>query len=203
MESSRGTGDGSRRLSSSTYPTQFTSPRYFEGRAQLPTHQPPIPFPYPPDPFSGADPFCGEGNRRMSVGSFSARQNIALEHPVMNPFFGARGHAPIVDTSFSPSPHNPSSQMSGIGSPLASDASNLVRQPSIGDTPSHLKVPMRVPEVVKPLDRVAQPSEMPIGSLAHLQSPPTWGVVKVSNVSNQTSNGFPFKYSPQLTFFWV
>lgn len=123
----------------------------------------------------------------MSVGNLSARQKIALERPVVDPFFGVRGHAPIVDTSFSPSTHNPSSQMSGVGSPLASDASNMVRRPSIGDYPSHLKVPMRVPEVVKPLDKVAQPSEMPIGSLAHLQSPPTWGVVKVSNVSYQTS----------------
>lgn len=36
---------------------------------------------------------------------------------------------------------------------------------------------------VRDIDSVAQPSEMPIGSLVHRMSPPKWGVVKIANVS--------------------
>jgi hypothetical protein len=35
----------------------------------------------------------------------------------------------------------------------------------------------------KNADKVTTPSEMPIGSLVHSKEPPTWGVVKISNVS--------------------
>ncbi|KAL2842218.1 hypothetical protein BJY01DRAFT_256788 [Aspergillus pseudoustus] len=31
-------------------------------------------------------------------------------------------------------------------------------------------------------DKIATPSEMPIGNLVHLKEPPTWGVVKISNI---------------------
>ncbi|PWY90511.1 hypothetical protein BO94DRAFT_593355 [Aspergillus sclerotioniger CBS 115572] len=34
----------------------------------------------------------------------------------------------------------------------------------------------------KPIDRVALPSEMPIGSLVHSIKPPTWGVIKIANI---------------------
>lgn len=37
--------------------------------------------------------------------------------------------------------------------------------------------------ITKSVDEVALPSEMPIGSLVHLQTPPKWGVLKISNVS--------------------
>ncbi|KAI9933840.1 hypothetical protein MW887_004912 [Aspergillus wentii] len=40
----------------------------------------------------------------------------------------------------------------------------------------------RAPGVTKSIDKVALPSEMPIGSLVHLQCPPKWGVIKIANI---------------------
>lgn len=197
MESRRGAGDDGKSKSSSGYSNQLSSSIYSEARAPAPRHLP-ITVPYHDDPFYAGSSFHGAGNRRMSVGSLSVPQIMALERPFRDRFSGVHNLAPtypggpenvsIAGTSFSPSTRNLSSQMSDIASPFPSDVSNMMGcRPSIGDTPSHLRIPMRVPEVVKPLDQVAQPSEMPIGSLTHFQSPPTWGVVKVSNVSNQVS----------------
>lgn len=40
---------------------------------------------------------------------------------------------------------------------------------------------------VRDIDSVAQPSEMPIGSVVHRMSPPKRGVVKIANVSSEDS----------------
>ncbi|KAL3460656.1 hypothetical protein BJX64DRAFT_300592 [Aspergillus heterothallicus] len=49
-----------------------------------------------------------------------------------------------------------------------------IQEPSV--TPSALAAYRR------DADKVATPSEMPIGSLVHSKKPPTWGVVKISNI---------------------
>lgn len=182
MDSSCGKGRGNSRIPSTGYPKPWVPHTQPEGAAAA--YQQPIGIPYPAG--------LALGNQRASSETPAISQSMALQPALPDPFYGSGfvgrpSQAPRAGTSYSSVTCDPSSQLSGMASPLTSDASNaLVHSPLTGNTPSHLKVPMRAPEVTRSFDQVAVPSEMPIGSLVHHQALPTFGVAKISNVSINT-----------------
>ena len=196
MDASCGKGRGSHRVPSTGYSKPWIPHTQPAGAAAA--YQQPIGVPYPPGPARAA------GNQRSISGNSTVSQSIISQPALADPFYGPGfvgrpAQVPMAATSYSSVTYDPSSQVSGMASPLTSDASNaLVRSPWTGDTPNHLRVPMGVPGVTKSFDQVALPSEMPIGSLVHHQAPPTFGVAKISNVSIDTFKN-PYFQNSKLT----
>lgn len=98
--------------------------------------------------------------------------------------------------SFPQGPHQLGYQPTALGlpsvmSPWARGIPNATLPPRYG-APSHdFNMPINIPPVVKDIDDVALPSEIPIGSDVHLRSPPGYGVIKIANVSNEVLQSVP------------
>lgn len=193
MDSSRESGSGTKSRSSSGYSNQRPLPPvYPEGRAVAPFHQPVTPgHPYYPDQYPASEVArSGQTARRQSVSMNTQLSPIPDEHPALA---GPRGDLPAFQIPFL-TPRRSASHgqalppLPGVPSPWAAGTPSMwAPQPSVFDSPG-LNIPIKAPQVEKSVDRVALPSEMPIGSNAHLQIPPPWGVAKIANVSDSACN---------------
>lgn len=181
MDSSRESGSGSKSRSSSGYSIQRPLPPvYPEGHAVLASQHP---HPYAQYPAS-ENAFLGHTARRGSATMSRPLYPIQDTSPDLD---GPRGGAPSFRTPFQTPSRSISRgqilpQLPGVSSPLTSGTpGQLVPTPSVFDSPA-FNIPIQVPRVERAVDRVALPSEMPIGSHVHLQTPPAWGVAKITNV---------------------